>query len=400
MRVLHVLDHSLPLTSGYSTRSRSIALCQREAGLEPVVLTSPRHAYPGGLVETRDGIRHYRTAPVRPSRRLPHADLPLLMARLGRRIVEVARAEGVDLLHVHSPVLNGLPALWAARRLGVPVVYEARAFWEDAAVDHGTTREGSVRYRLSRALETWLFRRVAQVVVIAEAMRREIAARGVPAERITVVPNGVDLARFRPAPRDTALAGRLGLDGGPVFGFIGSFYRYEGLAFLMQALPELQRHLPGVRLLLVGGGEEEDALRAMARPHDGTVVFAGRVNPDGVGRFYPLLDVFVCPRRRMRLTELVTPLKPLEAMAMERPVLASDVGGHAELIRHGETGCLFPAESRERFVDECVRLAGAADWRQGLAERGRRFVESERTWARLVTRYLPVYRAALQGAPA
>jgi PEP-CTERM/exosortase A-associated glycosyltransferase len=400
MKVLHVLDHSLPLTSGYSTRSRSIAVCQREAGLEPVILTSPRHAYPGGPVETWDGIRHYRTAPVRRSRRLPHAELPRLMARLGRRIVEVARAERVDLLHAHSPVLNGLPALWAGRRLGIPIVYEARAFWEDAAVDQGTTREGSLRYRLSRALETWLFRRAGRVVVIAEAMRREIVARGVSAERITVVPNGVDLARFRPAARDAALAARLGLDGGPLFGFIGSFYRYEGLAFLMRALPLLRQRLPGAQVLLVGGGEEEEALHALARALDGAVIFAGRVRPDEVGRFYPLLDVFVCPRRRIRLTELVTPLKPLEAMAMERPVLASDVGGHAELIRHGETGCLFPAESRERFVDECVRLAGAAEFRRHLAERGRRFVESERTWTRLVARYEPVYRAALTGGRA
>jgi PEP-CTERM/exosortase A-associated glycosyltransferase len=400
MRVLHVLDHSLPLQSGYATRSRSIALAQRESGLEPVILTSPRHPYPGGPVESRDGIRHYRTAPVRPLRGLPHAELPLLMARLARRIVEVARHERVNVLHAHSPVLNGLPALWAGRRLGIPVVYEARAFWEDAAVDHGTTREGSLRYRLSRALETWLFRRADQVVVIAEAMRREVLARGVPDGRVTVVPNGVDLDRFRPGPADPALAARLGLDGGPVLGFIGSFYRYEGLGFLVEALPLLRDRLPGVRLLLVGGGEEEQRLQALARPLDGAVIFAGRVSPDAVGRFYPLLDVFVCPRRRMRLTELVTPLKPLEAMAMERPVLASDVGGHAELIRHGETGCLFPAESRERFVEECARLAGAAEVRRRLGEQGRRFVETERTWARLVERYRPVYQAALSGAAA
>jgi PEP-CTERM/exosortase A-associated glycosyltransferase len=400
MRVLHVLDHSLPLMSGYSTRSRSIALGQRQAGIEPVILTSPRHPYPGGPVETRDGMRHYRTAPVRPWRGLPHAELPLLMARLTRRIVEVARRERVDLLHAHSPLLNGLPALRAGHLLEIPVVYEARAFWEDAAVDHGTTREGSLRYRLSRALETWLFRRADRVVVIAEAMRREVVARGIPADRITVVPNGVDLARFHPAPADRALAARLGLDGGPVLGFIGSFYRYEGLAFLLEALPALRRRLSGVRVLLVGGGEEEERLRALARPFDEAVAFAGRVSPDEVGRFYPLLDVFVCPRRRMRLTELVTPLKPLEAMAMERPVLASDVGGHAELIRHGETGCLFPAESRERFVEECARLAEAADVRRRLGEQGRRFVETERTWARLVERYRPVYRAALGGAAA
>jgi len=400
MKVLHVLDHSLPLTSGYSSRSRSILRGQRALGLAPLVVTSPRHAYPGGPVDVLDGIAHYRTAPVRPRRGLPHAELLLLMARLGRRLADVARRERVEVIHAHSPVLNGLPALWVGRRLGVPVVYEVRAFWEDAAVDHGTTREGSLRYRLSRALESWLLRRADHVVVLGEAMRREVLGRGVPPARVTVVPNGADVAEFRPAPRDPALAAALGFDGAPVVGFIGSFYRYEGLSRLLEALPALRARVSGLRVLLVGGGEEEARLRARARALGDAVVFAGRVSPGEVRRFYPLIDVFVCPRQRMRLTELVTPLKPLEAMAMARAVLASDVGGHAELIRHGETGWLYPAESVEHFVDACAGLAGAPDARAQLGQRARAFVEAERAWARLVARYDAVYRAARQGAAA
>jgi PEP-CTERM/exosortase A-associated glycosyltransferase len=290
-------------------------------------------------------------------------------------------------------VLNGLPALWVGRRLGLPVVYEARAFWEDAAVDHRTTREGSLRYRLTRALETFLFRRADRVVVIAEAMRREIVRRGVPAERVTVVPNGVDTDSFSPVPRDERLARSLGLDGAPVLGFIGSFYHYEGLSLLLEALPALRKRVPGARVLLVGGGEEEPALRALSSRVGDAVVFAGRIPYDRIRDYYSLIDVFVCPRLRMRLTELVTPLKPLEAMAMARSVLASDVGGQAELIDHDVTGVLFAGESRDSLVQAAAGLGADPERRARLGRQAREFVVAQRGWPQVINRYLPLYGA-------
>jgi PEP-CTERM/exosortase A-associated glycosyltransferase len=393
--VLHVLDHSLPTVSGYSTRSRSIVVFQRALGLRPVVVTSPKHPAPGPPCEVLDGVPHYRTpGGRRPGRRVPGAAEVVLMARLARRLREVARAEGARLIHAHSPVLNGLPALLVGRCLGLPVVYEARAFWEDAAVDHGTTREGSLRYRLSRALETFVFRQADRAVVIAEAMAAELRRRGVPAERIVVVPNGVDAEHFAPVARSQALARALGLDDGPVLGFIGSFYRYEGLRLLVEAVPELRRRVPGLRVLLVGGGEEDALLRRQLAPPDaGAVVFAGRVPHDRIREYYSVIDVFVCPRRRMRLTDLVTPLKPLEAMAMERAVLASDVGGHRELIRDGVTGVLFAADSRPALADAAVRLAVDPAARGRLGADARSFAAAERGWRQVVGRYVATYRA-------
>lgn len=391
MNVLHVLDHSLPVVSGYSSRSRSIVDAQMRLGLRPVVLTSPKHPLAGPAHEVLDGVPHYRTPSAARGFAPPYAAEILSMLRLASRIVQVARREHATLLHAHSPVLNGLPALWASRKLGLPLIYETRAFWEDAAVDHGTTREGSVRYRLSRGLETFLFRRADRVVTIAEAMRAEIVGRGVSPLRIRVVPNGVDTDRLRPAPRNPALAARLGLDGGPVLGFVGSFYRYEGLGFLLEAVPELAARLPGLRVVLVGGGEEDAELRRTAAGLGDTVVLPGVVPPADVGDFYGVMDVFVCPRRRMRLTELVTPLKPLEAMAMAKPVLASDVGGLKELIRDGVTGLLFAPESRNALVASAVRLASDADLRQRLAGAAREHVVKERRWDHLVSRYVDLY---------
>jgi PEP-CTERM/exosortase A-associated glycosyltransferase len=392
MKVIHVLDHSLPVMSGYSTRSWNIVKFQRSLGLDPVVLTSPKHPRRGPAREVVDGIMHYRT-PAAAGRvgRLPYVGEITLMVRLARQIAAVARAEGAQLLHAHSPLLNGLPALWAGRRLGLPVVYEARAFWEDAAVDHGTTREGSFRYRLSRALETFLFQRAKGVIVIAAAMRDELARRGVTPSRVTVVPNGVDTEHFSPARRNDELARRLGLENAVVLGFIGSFYRYEGLRFLIEAVPELRKRLPQARVLLVGGGEEEAQLHSLGAELSGSVVFAGQVAHQQVRDYYSLIDIFVCPRRRMRLTELVTPLKPLEAMAMGRPVLASDVGGLAELIEDGVTGILFAAESRSAFLDAADRLGSDPGIRARIGDRARESVVRDRSWRQVVGRYLPLY---------
>jgi glycogen synthase len=386
MTVVHVLDHSVPVTSGYSTRSRNIVAFQRQLGLRPVVLTSPKHPASGPLREERDGIVYYRTPGGAGS---PFA----LMLRFAPRIAAVARAEGATVLHAHSPVLNGLPALWVARRLGIPLVYEARAFWEDAAVDHGTTREGSVRYRLTRMLETFLFRSADRVVVIAERMRDEIVRRGVDARRIAVVGNGVDLDRFRPVPRNEVLASRLGIRKDVVFGFIGSFYHYEGLRFLVEALPALRARVPGAQFLLVGGGEEEAVLREASRRSGGALVLPGQVPYEEVRDYYSVMDVFVCPRRRMRLTELVTPLKPLEAMAMARPVLASDVGGLSELIEHGTTGILFRAEDADALVAHAGDLASSPELRESIGRAARSHVERERPWPRVVSRYLEIYGA-------
>ena len=389
MKVLHVLDHSLPLASGYVYRTESILRFQRALGLEPIVLTSPKQ---GDVRVEREEIgpqTYFRTRPVR--MRVPFLREIALMGRLARRIIQVGRAEGVRLIHAHSPLLNGLPALLASRVLGVPVVYEARAFWEDAAVDHGTFREGSIRYRISRALETVVFRRADVSVTISQGMRRELLARGIRASKVVVIPNGVDATWFAPRPR-APLGKQLGLGGGPVLGFVGSFYHYEGLAFLLDAAPEILARIPGARILLVGGGREESILRKRAQRLGEGVIFTGRVPHDQVRDYYSMIDLIVCPRLRLRLTELVTPLKPLEAMGMARAVLASDVGGHSELIRHGDTGLLFKAESLESFVREAVAASMDVTLRQDLGTRAREYVLRERTWEAITAAYVPLYQ--------
>jgi PEP-CTERM/exosortase A-associated glycosyltransferase len=333
--------------------------------------------------------------------RLPGVGEWALMRQLEHRLNEVAEQARPQLLHAHSPVLNALPALRVGRRLGIPVVYEVRAFWEDAAVDHGSTTEGSIRYRLTRAMETWALRRVDHVFTICEGLREDIVARGIPAEKVTVIPNAVDIASFEPGGTpDAGLKAQLGLQNASVVGFIGSFYAYEGLDLLLDAFPAMLARRPDVRILLVGGGPQDAALKAQAARLGiaDKVVFTGRVPHEQVQRYYDLVDVLAYPRHSMRLTELVTPLKPLEAMAQGRLLVASDVGGHKELIRHQETGLLFQAGNAEALAGAVVDLLARVDQWPALRSAGRRFVERERNWAASVARYQAPYEKLVRRA--
>jgi PEP-CTERM/exosortase A-associated glycosyltransferase len=392
MRILHVLDHGLPLQSGYTFRTRAIVKAQAARDWEPVCLTGPRHTADAPERETVDGIDFYRTL-YTPSGPSPLREWREVTA-FSKRIDEVIREVRPDQLHVHSPVLNALAALRPARRHGVPLLYEIRAFWEDAAVGNGTGREGSAKYRATKQLETWAATRADAVAVICEGLRGDLIARGVDPAKIMVSPNGVDLGLFgTPLARDGAFAASLGLEDAEVAGFIGSFYDYEGLDDLIAAMPRLAELRPKAKLLLVGGGPMEAQLRAQAEasPARERIVFAGRVPHGEVERYYALVDVLAYPRKAMRLTELVTPLKPLEAMAQGKLVAASNVGGHRELIEDGVTGTLFPPGRPEAIAAALSRLfEDRAGW-ETRRRTARAFVERDRNWASNISRYAPVY---------
>lgn len=397
MRILHVLDRSLPTVAGYTTRSAAIVEHQAALGLSPRALTGPRQG--GGDPEMYRGIKYLRTEPpdvLGVFDQAPVAREALEMSALYRRILSVHREEPFDLLHAHSPILCGIPAHLAARKLGVPSVYEIRAFWEDAAEQRGKGRRGSLRYTTIRALETRLARSADAVVTICEGLRRDLAARGIPDDRLFVVPNGVDPDRFVPRPRDVELTARLGFRDKAVVAYVGTLFRFEGVSLLLEALGVLLDARNDVRGLIVGHGEDEEEIRAAVDRMGlaGRVVVAGKAPPEEVARYYALADVLCYPRARHRITELVTPLKPLEAMAMGKAVVASDVGGLRELIRDEDTGLLFKAGDAAALAATLARAIGDADLRRRLGERARACVAAERSYASIAKRYRAVYAAA------
>ena len=402
MKILHIFDHSIPLHSGYTFRSRAILEQQRALGWQTDHITSSKHAQAANselLEEEVDGFHFFRTAESKGVlSRLPVLNQMAVVSSLTKRLAQIIPQVKPDILHAHSPALNGLAAANVARQFALPLVYEIRAFWEDAAVDHGTCKEGDLRYRLTRGMETKVIRQASAVTTICEGLRKDIIERGVSADKVTVIPNAVNPDKFAlGGEADPALQQQLGLQGSRVLGFIGSFYAYEGLPMLLQALPKIRQQHDDIKVLLVGGGPQDEALKQQVKALgiEDYVVFTGRVPHDQVNRYYDLIDILVYPRLSMRLTELVTPLKPLEAMAQGRLFVASDVGGHHELIKDGVTGRLFKADDVDALTATVVDLLdNQAQWPQ-LKQNGRKFVEEERNWRVSVGRYAFVYESLL-----
>lgn len=399
MKIMHILDHSIPLHSGYTFRTRSILNQQRARGWETCHVTSAKQGVCEEQIEDVDGLRFYRTTPPSGfSSKIPVLNQLSFVNPLKDRMLEAIEIEKPDILHAHSPALNGLAALKAAKKTGLPLVYEIRAFWEDAAVDHGTCKEDDLRYRLTRKMETFVVKRANAVTTICEGLRKDLLARDVPESKITVIPNAVNIEQFEIiTQKDTKLEQEYQLKDKTVLGFLGSFYAYEGLDLLVAALPKIIQAIPNVVLLLVGGGPQENNLRNQIEKLglQDYVIMPGRVPHEVVGNYYSLVDLLVYPRKPMRLTELVTPLKPLEAMAQGKIVLASDVGGHKELINSGQNGWLFKSGDVEDLAKQVVNLFAETKNQlgvfQNIIDNGRHYVEQERNWQNSVANYTSIY---------
>lgn len=394
MKILHVLDHSLPYFSGYSFRSNYILHAQRQLGLEVFAVTSPKHEQFNSPIETIESIEYHRAEWPAFSKlqAIPMARQIATVATLAKEIKRLAVELKADVIHAHSPSLCGLAAAKAAKVLNLPMVYELRYYEEDAAVDRGKTRYNSLRYRLGQRAELESLHQADAVITISHALRDDLVRRGISTDKIFEVPNGVDPEAFKPTEPDKELVAKYGLAGKLVMGFIGSFYFYEGLETLIDAVAILLTKRRDAKLLLVGEGEADAMLRQRIpetlRDH---FIFTGNVPHDEVRRYYSVMDILAYPRKRSRLTELTTPLKPLEAMAMEKVVVASDVGGLRELLDNGNAGYLVEAENAEALADLLLRLAESESERLAMAKQAREFVLQERDWQHIAERYFAAY---------
>jgi PEP-CTERM/exosortase A-associated glycosyltransferase len=401
-----VFDHSLPVLSGYSIRSKSIVEAQQKLGHRIQVLTGTAHQLddPTASDTALNGILYHRTTlPNTLSGRAIIRRWPLLREvsaiwLLRQRILEVLERAAFDVIHAHSPSLCGLAAWSAAAARHLPFVYEIRGFWEESAVDQNRIRKGSPRYIASRRLEEFVVRRADGVVGISRNILADLQARGIEPRKLWHVSNGVDIERFRPLPRDTDLSRRLDLvEGEPVLGFIGSLWKFEGISWLVRALAQLRQRGARFRVLIVGAGEEAVAIRAAIKELsvEDLILFPGPVSHNEVHRYYSVMDILVYPRRRIRLTERVTPLKPLEALAQSKAVLGSNVGGIRELVEPEETGLLFNPDDIDDFCRQAARLIANPDLRQRLGECGRQAILRKWDWKLLVHQYDAVYEAAI-----
>lgn len=402
MNILHVLDCSIPNVSGYASRSKYIVEFQKKIGITPTVITSPLHKTLANRFELINDIEYYRST-IPPNYfnnvkyKIPFLRQFALVQYLKKEINKIVPLKQISLLHAHSPVLWGLSALAVAKKYKVPLIYEVRALWEDAAVDQEKTKEGDIRYRLTKMLETRLMNRADAVVTICEGLKEEILRRGIKKEKVYVVPNGVDTEAFKPLQKNLELNNKYNFEEKIIIGFIGTFYNFEGVEHLIRAFPKILNSFKKVKLLIVGGGKEENNLKKLVQDShmEENILLTGKIPHDEILKYYSIIDVLVYPRLKKRITDMVTPLKPLEAMSMEKAVIASDVGGLKELITDKETGLLFKADNIEDLADKCLILLNNGRLRSTLGQNARLKMKESRDWSKIIPSYVDLYKSIL-----
>ena len=396
VRVLHVLHSSLPNLSGYSIRANYIMRCQEQLGMICDVVTSSQHPNGNSMREAIDGRNFLRT-PNQPERKTGLREFGMMHA-LKNTVEAAVREFRPDIIHAASPVLVGLPALRVARKYKLPFVYEVRDLWENASVDRGKWKYDSLPYRGAKALETILYKKSDAIIAICEALRTEIAPRIGKNTTLHVIPNGVESSLFTSKPPVQSVLEEWNLQDKTLLGYIGAFQPYEGLETLISAMPAIAKEIPNAHLMITGGGNAlETELREMVKTKNlsNLITFTGRVPHEVVKDMYSVVDLMVYPRISTRTTELTTPLKPLEAMALGIPVMLSSTQAMRELVRPGDTGYTFTPGDVADLAQTAIEALKTPEERSRRAKNARTYVEEERHWPTIVEGYQEIYASAI-----
>lgn len=407
-RSLYALHNALPHSSaGYATRTQGLLSGLRSHGWDVRGVTRFGYPYdmPGGddfaelpRMEYVDGVPYYHlsTAPEIP----PKKPLQQYVAGYSDRLRSLALECKPFVIHAASNHWNGLAAVVAARELGVPSVYEVRGLWEVTRGSRNPSWAEGGMYKFISAMERDAAQAADKVIAITQGLADELIERGVDPDKIVLVPNGVNSDRFSVIPKDAELAETLGVSGKTVIGYVGSLLDYEGIDLLLQAAQKLKAERSDFAVLLVGDGAEREQLEADAheRGLDDIVIFTGRVPHEQVESYYSLVDITPFPRRALPVCEMVSPLKPLEAMAMGKAVIASNVQALSEMVEDGVTGILHTKDDVTSLTDGIRDLLDDKGLRDRLGKKGREWVEQARNWAALTSIISNVYQE-LGGVP-
>lgn len=419
MKILHVLNFSLPFrTSGYCIRSKYIVDIQKLLGLEPIVITkhqisankslskiesdvskqlSENKEYLDGILYLRDNVATFSQKRLEDFARLIRSERLFLYSQKRRFQTHISRAVkkySPDLIHVASPAQNALVAIEVGRRFRLPVVYEVRGLWHDTSVTLGKLDRLSNQYRQKNHDLFFAMKMADYVVTLSEAMKNEFIQGGLDPQKISIVPNGIDVSKFRPRKQPKSLRAKLGIHSDDiVLGYIGSIRRLEGLHWLIRAGKILLQRNQDIKILIVGEGEDLEPLQMLAKGLElgEATIFTGQVPHEDVVDYYALIDIFVVPRSKSRVTDLVTPLKPYEAMAMEKAVIVSNVGALREIIDNGNTGIECIADDPEDLAQKCQLLMCNQRLRIDLGRRANTWVREHRQWQVLIERYQRIY---------
>ncbi|QCR52977.1 hypothetical protein C1N80_04860 [Brachybacterium sp. SGAir0954] len=391
--VFYLLHNSLPHNSaGYATRTHGLLSELNRIGWDVDGVTRLGYPYDmPGKGDLPDVPLHEVVGEVDYRRLLKGREIekknPLYdyTERYSKSLLELAKQERPAIIHAASNHWNGLTAVKTARQLGLPSIYEVRGLWEVTRGSRNPEWAKSNMFQYIARMEADAAKGATRVFAITEALRAEMIDRGVEAEKISVVPNGVDTSRFTPIPRDEELASELGVSGKTVIGYVGSVLDYEGIELMLEAAEVLNRSREDFHVLIVGDGAELERFQNHVQEHDleHVVTFTGRVPHEDVERYYSLVDITPFPRLPLPVCEMVSPLKPFEAMAMGKAVVASDVSALKEIVTPGLNGYLHEKGSAESLIEQLTILLDDPEHTRRIGDQAREWVVENRDWMQL-----------------
>ena len=382
---LHFLTNSLPHTgSGYAQRSHSIMTSLKDEGWKVEVLTRAGYPLSIGKFQAKatddiDGITYRRVLP-----NAYKSDMRSKIQQQADALAEAVVRLKPRVIHTTTDFSNALAVMTVAKAFGIPWVYEVRGQLADTWAS--TRPEGvktSQRYRLFREREAFVASQATHVLTLGEAMKAELVGLGVPSEKISLAPNAIGDSYLDEPIESTQARQMLGLSTEHQYvGTVSSLVAYEGLDLLIQAAAELIPENPKLRVLIVGSGVEANNLKELSKSLGiyEQCIFPGRVPRNDARTYHCALDIFVVPRRNLPVTQAVTPLKPVEALACEVPVIAADLPALRELVLPGETGLLVPPDDSHHLAHAIRALLNDPSKRASMGAAGRKQMLAERTW--------------------
>ena len=409
--ILHLFKTSYPSISGYTVRSHFI-LTKQKIFCNPIALVDPYYIKKRKL-DNIEGNIYYRYPPdlkLKLSNNAILSHIPYL-DRISQIVYlkilntpisflrSIVSHKKINLIHGHTYARFSNFGEKVAREAKIPFIYEVRGFWEDSRVGVKRLKEFGYQYMKIRRSETNLMKKADALITLGKNMKKEIVSRGFDEKKVFVIPNGVDTEKFKPISPDLNLKERLKLKNKKIIAYIGSIQRIEGIDVLIQAIAQIKKEFKEIVLILIGSSfnayKKELIKLSKKLGIENSVHFIGRIQRDFIRNYYSIVDIIVIPRKNVRVCRLVTPLKQLEAMAMEKIVITSDLPALREMVKPGISGDVFEAENANDLAKKILFYLTNQIERDKLRCKARKYVQINYDWNKIVFKYFDIYNHEL-----
>lgn len=420
LKVLHYVFNGPPISSGYNIRTQSIVKAQKKKGISPSVAISVKSLIGNYFKRLNfapknmlDGVNYYSAH----DQLIGDIGFKLVSGLLinENKITNRLRTElykvrqnkilsryydflnfnmgEIDIVHAHSPSVAFEEAYRIGNLFNKKIIYEVRGFWNLSVESANQDVMKAVKDEISAC------EKADRCIAICKGIADVLIQGGISPQKIDIVPNGVEPEKFASMEKDLSLLKNMKLEGKIIFGYITSVRWFEGIQTVVRAWSKILSEIPNAVFLLVGDGSYLESIKTMVGEYkiQDSFLVLGRIPNEKIAAYYSLLDVFVVPRINVPVSNIVTPLKPLEAMVNGKVVVVSDVSALKEMVIDGETGLFFKADDHDNLADVFIQLAKNRKIRYSLGQRAREWVLANRTWDKLAEQYLEIYNNTLNG---